>query len=257
MRNQIVKCAYQRYYRGMVEGVAVHREHNIPLLARQMNAREHGQLEMELPYLVKDITPHIQRRIEKAIETGSYEVISQGYFTVDGRNVRLRESWSPTRGVKHTLTDKKTVKPGIVLEHEEDITGKQELADMWKLTRGRRVRKVRFKIPYRVGDTEYTIELDVFLRKHEGLVRAEVESKERTRDEGAKALQKFKEGKPEWFGNSLKRDPRMRNSMLAKHGLPRKLGEKYGWKPVPLPRGIDEVLRKRAASGAILLDAKV
>ena len=226
------------------------------------NAREGGSLEIELPFLIKEITPEVQRLIDDAIANDSYEVISQGYYEyVDangkGRNLRLRESWSPS-GTSYKLTDKRPIAPGIMQEHEIPVIDVNERSRIWELSKGQRVRKIRFKIPYEAEGEKYCIELDVFLRKNAGLVRAEVEFQGKSKKEGKRAMRAFRKHMPQWFGADLSENRRMKNSQLAKEGLPKKeLAKKYGWEPIVPPAFIGEVLQRRQKSGVQLLDTKI
>ncbi|MEE3467801.1 MAG: CYTH domain-containing protein [Eubacterium sp.] len=70
---------------------------------------------------------------------------------------------------------------------------------------GEPIRKTRYKIPYE----KFTIELDIFHGKREGLILAEVEF------ESVEESKSFV--KPDWFGENVSGDIRYSNSYMATH----------------------------------------
>ncbi len=91
------------------------------------------------------------------------------------------------------------------LEWEID---REQFDAAWPHTEGRRVVKVRHRIPF----DEHVIELDVFSDGLDGLVVAEVEF------DSSEALRVFQP--PTWFGRELTDDGRYTNAALALHGRP-------------------------------------
>src|SRR5437868_7713709 len=103
--------------------------------------------------------------------------ISQGYLVSldNGLQVRLRKS-----GERYTLTFKRG-SGNVREEREVELTATQFDA-LWPATEGKRLVKTRYEIP--LG--QRTVEIDVYHRRHEGLVVAEVEF---DNEEGATNLQ--------------------------------------------------------------------
>ena len=129
--------------------------------------------------------------------------IRQGYVALDenGSEVRLRE-----KGGMYYLT----VKSGGGLERmESEIQiSEEEFEKLWIFTEGRRVEKIRYKIPLEGG---LVCELDIFSGALKGLVTAEVEFKDLSTAESFVP--------PVWFGEEVTRDSRYKNKNLAVKGL--------------------------------------
>ncbi len=130
--------------------------------------------------------------------------LEQGYLAVDpqGAVVRLRRS-----GIRRILTLK--AGHGIERAEEEIELDAAPFARLWPLTDGRRVQKVRYRIPASGG---LVIELDVYEGALEGLVTAEVESSSR-------ALVEAFEPAP-WMRLDITGDRRYGNASLAVDGVP-------------------------------------
>lgn len=80
-----------------------------------------------------------------------------------------------------------------------------EFDTLWRLTKGRRLRKTRYELPYR----RLMMEVDVYHGRLRGLVVAEVEfSSERER----RAFTA-----PDWVGREVSSDTRYDNRRLAEH----------------------------------------
>jgi adenylate cyclase len=131
-----------------------------------------------------------------------HERVRQGYLLVgpDGE-VRVRR-----HGAKHVLTVKgrgSFQRP----ETEIPITPRQ-FALLWPLTRGQRVEKTRYRIPYR----KRVIELDIYHGPLRGLMTAEVEFTSR------QACEKFVP--PPWFAKEVTEDARYKNQNLARKRNP-------------------------------------
>ncbi|MGD9807560.1 MAG: CYTH domain-containing protein [Deferribacterales bacterium] len=134
--------------------------------------------------------------------TSSVE-IRQGYIALDenGSEVRIRE-----KGEMFYIT----VKSGGDIERMESeiqIT-EDEFEKFWPFTAGRRVEKVRYKIPLSGG---LVCELDVFSGDLKGLVLAEVEFPSLSSADSFDV--------PAWFGTEVTKDSRYKNKNLAVKGL--------------------------------------
>ena len=129
--------------------------------------------------------------------------IRQGYLAVgkNGTEVRVRQE-----GKQCFLTIKSG--QGEARVEEELRIGRKRFDSLWPLTRGRRVRKVR----YFVSHHDRTLEVDVYRRKLKGLMTAEVEFAD------AEEARTFEP--PEWVGRDVTDDERFRNQSLALNGQP-------------------------------------
>ena len=92
-------------------------------------------------------------------------------------------------------------------ETEREIT-KEEFEATWPMTKGWRVEKVRYELPYGA----YTIELDMYKGRLHPLITAEVEF------ESVEESRSFTP--PSWMDKEVTEDPRYTNAHLAKYGLP-------------------------------------
>lgn len=146
--------------------------------------------EIERKFLVKTLPPNLDKFPHRAI--------AQGYIVSESAQgvVRLRK-----KGARHYLTVKRRAAEGKD-ETEVRISAKQ-FEKLWPLTKGRRLTKVRYEIPF----GKHTIELDVFCGRHSGLVLAEVEFA------STRAAQRFEP--PEWFARDVTRVARYSNSRLS------------------------------------------
>jgi adenylate cyclase len=146
--------------------------------------------EIERKFLVKE-TP-------AALEQYPRRVIDQGYLAIDERGVEVRLRRSND---DFYLTVKR--KHGMEREEHEIALPEKQWSELWPLTAGRRVRKVRVNIPHGL----LTIELDLFQGANEGFVTAEVEFASRD------AAGEF--APPAWFGREITGDPEFSNSRRA------------------------------------------
>ncbi len=132
-----------------------------------------------------------------------HELIEQGYLAVEkGPNpaeVRIRK-----HGRQWVLTVK--VGSGEVREEKEVAISASHARSLWPLTRGRRVKKIRYKIPYR----DWSIEVDVYHAKAKGLRVAEVEFSSKSDARRFEA--------PPWFGKEITGVKRYSNVEIAKRG---------------------------------------
>jgi adenylate cyclase len=134
--------------------------------------------------------------------------IEQGYLAIDpGDDVEVRvrrygdDAWL-------------TVKRGSGMRRDEteiELSSGQFEA-LWPLTEGRRIHKVRYRVPR----DSHTIEVDVFEGDLGELVIAEVEF------ESEAASDEFEP--PDWLGEEVTGDPRYANETLAVDGAPKEGG---------------------------------
>ena len=121
--------------------------------------------------------------------------ITQGYLANErgGRHVRLR---------KKAKTASLTFKVGRGSAREEREI--QQFATLWPATAGRRLHKMRYEVPWK----KLIIEIDVYSRRNQGLIVAEVEFPNHT------SRRKFKP--PGWFGREITGEKRYSNVRLAR-----------------------------------------
>ncbi|MDD3101718.1 MAG: class IV adenylate cyclase [Patescibacteria group bacterium] len=175
-----------------------------------MNSINNPELKQNIPVQekIKKLPKEIERKffissLPENLEDFPHEEVMQGYIALaeDGTEIRLRK-----RGDKYF----QTVKNGagkIRTELEIEITEEQFNA-LWITTEGKRLEKIRYKIPYEAG----VIELDVYQGNLKGLVTAEMEFK------SEKDSDKFIP--PQWFGEEATNNEKYKNQYLAIHGLP-------------------------------------
>ena len=147
--------------------------------------------EIERKFLIK----HLPVKILRA----RHSRLAQGYLANErgGRHVRLRK-----KGSSATLTFK--VGRGSAREEREVRLSPAQFAMLWPATRGRRLRKTRYEIPWK----KLKIEVDVYHGRNHGLVVAEVEFPNQT------SRRKFKP--PRWFGREITGEKRYSNVRLAR-----------------------------------------
>ncbi|HEY2626492.1 MAG TPA: CYTH domain-containing protein, partial [Candidatus Udaeobacter sp.] len=138
------------------------------------------------------------KRLPEKLKQARRCVIAQGYLAAEpgGRHVRLRK-----KGKTASLTFK--VGRGAQREEREITLGPKQFTALWPATVGRRLYKLRYEMPWK----NFLIEIDIYRRKHKGLVVAEVEFPDRT------ACRKFKA--PAWFGREVTGNKRYSNVRLA------------------------------------------
>src|SRR5882724_3154818 len=155
-----------------------------------MNRRTPSNREIERKFLVKQLPERLKR--------ARRSVIAQGYLAAEpgGRHVRLRK-----KGKTASLTFK--VGRSAHREEREVKLSSKQFAELWPGTAGRRLRKVRYEIPWK----NLLIEIDVYRGKHSGLVVAEVEFPDLT------TCREFKP--PRWFGREVTGQKRYSNVRLA------------------------------------------
>jgi CYTH domain-containing protein len=156
----------------------------------QKNGRAPNSREIERKFLLK--------RLPEKLKQARRCVIAQGYLAAEpgGRHVRLRK-----KGKTASLTFK--VGRGAHREEREIKLGPKQFTALWPATVGRRLYKLRYEMPWK----NFLIEIDIYRRKHKGLVVAEVEFPDPT------ACRNFKA--PAWFGREVTGNKRYSNVRLA------------------------------------------
>ena len=144
------------------------------------------------------------RKLPSQLTCYPHATIEQGYLAVtngdpDSTEVRLRRTKK-----RFLLTFKKGSGPRR-LEKEIPIPNAQAQS-LWPLSKGRRIKKVRYEIPYR----GLKLELDVYADKARGLAVAEVEF------ENNEQSRRF--DPPSWFGREVTGKKAFSNAWLALHG---------------------------------------
>jgi CYTH domain-containing protein len=146
-------------------------------------------LEIERKFLI--------RRLPRNLKRYRHAEIAQGYLAIDRRaHVRLRK-----KGRSHTLTYKRG--PARSREEREIQLNPAQFAILWPATKGARLMKTRYYLPYK----GLTIELDIFHGSHEGLMLAEVEFPD--------TLTYHKFRPPPWLGDEVTGVSRYSNVRLA------------------------------------------
>jgi adenylate cyclase len=152
---------------------------------RTLNNRE-----IERKFLVKWLPDNFKR--------ARHFIIEQGYLATEsaGRQVRLRKT------EKATSLTFKVGRTSHREEREIKLSPKQ-FAALWPGTAGRRLRKVRYEIPW----DNVLIEIDIYRGRHAGLVVAEVEFPNDA------SCRRFKA--PRWFGREVTGEKHYSNVRLA------------------------------------------
>jgi adenylate cyclase len=155
-------------------------------------------MKMEMPNSREIERKFLLKRLPENLNRSRRYVIAQGYLATEpaARQVRLRR-----KGKTATLTFK--VGRGKSREEREIKLSPKQFAALWPGTVGRRLYKLRYEIPWR----NLVIEIDIYRRRHSGLVVAEVEFPDRATG------RKFKP--PSWFGREVTGEKRYSNVRLA------------------------------------------
>ena len=146
--------------------------------------------EIERKFLVKSLPDNFKQ--------ARHFIIDQGHLATEsaGRQVRLRKAGSAV-----SLTFK--VGRSSHREEREIKLSPKQFAALWPGTIGRRLRKVRYEIPW----NNVMIEIDIYRGRHAGLVVAEVEFP------NSASCRRFKA--PWWFGREVTGAKRYSNVRLA------------------------------------------
>ncbi len=137
-------------------------------------------------------------QLPKSLEGYHRRVIAQGYLVLEenGLEIRLRRADGD-----HCLTIKR--KQGLDREEYNIPLTEEQWVELWPLTAGRRLEKVRYDIPH----GELKVELDVFQSRNQGVIVAEVEF---TGLEEAHAFTPLP-----WFGREVTGEAKYSNRHLA------------------------------------------
>ena len=143
-------------------------------------------MEIERKFLIKSLP---------SLEGVKHSQIKQGYFSIkpEGR-VRKKDD-------EYYVTEKG--EGDLVREEKEYRIDEKSANVLFEMSKTYIIEKTRYYIPF--GD--YTIELDVYEGRHEGLVVAEVEFP------SEQAALDFVP--PQWFGQDITYDKSYKNMMLA------------------------------------------
>ena len=147
--------------------------------------------EIERKFLIKRLPVEILR--------SRHHRLAQGYLANErgGRHVRLRKGGKST-----SLTFK--VGRGTAREEREVRLSPAQFEMLWPATRGRRLHKTRYEIPWK----KLKIEVDIYHGRNHGLMVAEVEFPNHA------SRRKFKP--PRWFGREVTGEKRYSNVRLAR-----------------------------------------
>lgn len=170
--------------------------------------------EIERKFLVNFLPKNLNRYISNKIV--------QGYVNCDSKKeVRVRQ-----KGDLYFQTKK--VGGGKVRIEDEIKIQKEKFNLLWNKTKGKRIEKIRYEIPYK----KYVIELDIYEGDLKGLIVAEVEFN------SVKESDKFIP--PNWFGEEVTHIDNYKNKNLALFGKPK---EKFA-KEYDLKNGISVLTKK-------------
>ena len=152
--------------------------------------RTRNNREIERKFLIKQLPDDLKRSRSLIIE--------QGYLATEpaGRQVRVRKT-----GRSASLAFK--VRRGTHREEREIKLSPKQFAALWPGTAGRRLRKMRYEIPWK----NVLIEIDIYRGRHTGLIVAEVEFPDRA------TARRFKA--PWWLGREVTGEKRYSNVRLA------------------------------------------
>lgn len=128
--------------------------------------------------------------------------IRQGYLTDSSSSTEVRMRAHGDRKLMTVKRDRSAVGTRVRDEVEFPVPD-DVFDDLWRLTEGQRVAKVRYSVP--VGD--HVASVDVYQDRTDGLRVVEVEFED---EDAAAAFQA-----PSWFGPDVTGDPRYANRLLA------------------------------------------
>ncbi|MGI8819904.1 MAG: CYTH domain-containing protein [Chthoniobacterales bacterium] len=155
-----------------------------------MSAGRDSYREIERKFLVRHLPADLASYLHVEMAQG-YLVIAPG-----GVQVRLRKA-----GHEHSLTYKRN--DGESRIEREIVLSAEQFDVLWPATKGRRLIKTRYAVPY----GKLVVEIDVYRGRHEGILVAEVEFADED------AAREFIA--PAWLGDDVSRDPRYSNQLLA------------------------------------------
>lgn len=156
-------------------------------------------MERERKFLVTQAPKGLQKRPHARIRQGYLAIPSRG----DGAPVEVRVR---DEDGKHVLIVKGG--SGASRSEVEVPLPADVFRSLWRLTAGKRIQKVRYRMPF----DKLTIELDVYGGKLRGLMTAEVEF------ESAGQLRRFRP--PDWLGREVTGRNEFANNRLATRTTP-------------------------------------
>lgn len=158
-----------------------------------------GNTEIERKFLVADVP---------ALETlGKGQRMRQGYLAEDG-DVSVRVRITETAAVLTVKAGK-----GVARTEVETNLGVEQAEALWPHTQGRRIDKVRYRIPL----DDLIAEVDVYEAALSGLLTVEVEFSSIERSNAFHP--------PAWFGLDVTNDERWTNAALSRNGRPPSAGD--------------------------------
>ncbi len=141
------------------------------------------------------------------LEQFPHKDIAQGYIAItdEGTEVRVR-----SKGEKYSQTVKSG--SGKTRTEVEFEISKDQFDALWPLTKGKRVEKTRYEIPYE----DVTLELDIYHGNLQGLATVEVEFTTEKQSNNFVP--------PGWLSEEVTYDPDFKNQSLAVYGIPSDVG---------------------------------
>lgn len=151
-------------------------------------------MEIEKKFLIKEFPENLEQY--------DFSVIEQGYLCSEPvvRIRRMDDKYILTCKARQESENENDV---CVNREEEFFLSKKSYEHLKEKCDGYIIEKRRYRIPYE----GYTIELDIFYGKYEGMRLAEVEFSSVEESEQFNA--------PEWFGKNVSGDYHYRNAFLA------------------------------------------
>jgi adenylate cyclase len=136
-------------------------------------------------------------KVPDGLDQWPHVEIAQGYLANDSQaEARLRQMG------KDRLITVKIFRADFRIETEVALS-EEQFSQLWPATEGRRLRKIRYRIPYEA----HTIEVNVYQGKNAGLMVAEIEFPDQN------SRQQFK--KTEWLGAEISGRKEFSNQALA------------------------------------------
>ena len=154
-------------------------------------------MEIENKYLIRELPENLDLFEKKEIE--------QAYLNRHPV-LRIRKS-NDNYILTYKMKKSESADGPLVNEEIEAALTKEAFEHLKEKADGNPIVKTRYIIPYQNGGKDYTIELDVFHGKLEGLVFAEVEFES---EEDARSFVK-----PDWFGKDVSGDKRYMNAFMT------------------------------------------
>jgi adenylate cyclase len=128
--------------------------------------------------------------------------IRQGYLTDSGSGTEVRVRAHGSRRLMTVKRSRSATGSSVRDEIEFEVLD-SVFDELWQLSEGQRVEKLRYEVP--IG--ELTASVDVYVDRHDGLRVVEVEFDSEAAASGFQP--------PDWFGPDVSGDPRYANRLLA------------------------------------------